>query len=84
MTAKVPKFCTTGLVIVTSAVPWSVIVTGWAVYVGVPQANDALASPPVGGFSVTVHVRPAGMPEMVTGVAVVSVLNVPVEPVPQL
>ena len=35
-------------------------------------------------FSVTVHVRPAGMPAIDTGVAVVSVVNVPVEPVPQL
>ena len=32
----------------------------------------------------TVHVRFAGMLEIITGVAVVNVVNVPVKPVPQL
>ena len=46
--------------------------------------TEPLASPPVGAFSVTVHVRPAGMLEITTGVPVVSVVNEPVKPVPQL
>ena len=73
----------TGLVIVTDDVVWSPIVTGCVLKVAGPHANDALRSPPVGGVSLTVHDRPAGMPPTTTGVAVVNVLNVPVKPAPQ-
>ena len=38
----------------------------------------------MGVVSVIVHVRPAGMLAMTTGVAVVSVVKLPVDPVPQL
>ena len=84
VTENVPNCWTTWLVIVTVAVAWSAMVTGCVLNVGVAQANEALSRPPVGVFSVTVQVRPAGIPAIVTGVAVVSVVNVPVEPVPQL
>jgi hypothetical protein len=78
-----PKVCTTGAVISIVEAAASPITTGWAEYVAAAHENDALSSPPVGGFAVTVHVSPSGMPTMSTATDLVSVLKVPMYPVPQ-
>ena len=66
-----------GWVTVTPTVEAGVMTTGPGATEGVSHANDALSSAPLGVSGATEQERPAGIPEIVTALAVVSVEYVP-------